>query len=56
MSGFNKEEAKDIILKAERSIRIVRGLLSGKTVQQILALEDSNARTLVLYYQKRLSK
>lgn len=54
MSGYNKREAKFIIQKAERSIRIVRGLLAGDTIQDIVAKGDPSERTLVIYYQKRL--
>lgn len=54
MSAYNKREAKIIIEKAERSIRIVRGLLAGATVQDIVAKETPSDRTLVIYYQNRL--
>lgn len=56
MSGYNKQEAKKLIETAERSIRIIRGLVEGKTPQDILMREGEDKRTLVWYYQKKLSK
>lgn len=56
MTGYNKQEAKKLIETAERSIRIVRGLLEGKTPQDLWLQEGADKRTLILYYQKKLSK
>jgi len=56
MPTYNKVKAKDLILTAERSIRIIRGLMEGKTVQDIVALEEPKVRQLVYYYVKLLSK
>lgn len=56
MTKFNQTEADDLIAKAERSIRIVRSLMDGKTIQEITALEGPSVRTLIIYYFKRLTK
>ena len=58
MSGYNKQQAKELIRIAERSIRIIRGILQGKTDQDIYGNEPEGyeIRGLVSYYRNKLNK